>query len=115
MAPKIINLAEIDPNEVEFVVRAEDGTDHKMKPMSVKGYIELLKDAKKLEENPDPQEEINYLVRLIHRSFPTFAEDEIRELPLVHLHKIFEAIQEYGAANKSEGNDKTKNPPKATS
>lgn len=95
------------------VVLKMNGKTHAMKPMSVGDFIFFSRAQKKADDVKDPAEQLEALVGLITRVFPTVKRDELEALPLTNLLKIAQyaqgtgeeiAAQAAAAEGKSEGN-----------
>lgn len=90
---KYLNLDQLVQEERVVTI---GGVQHTMKEMSVEDFIVLQQEAGKLSEDASMGEQIEALVKMIARSFPTMKEAELRALPLRHLNAILEFTRESG-------------------
>jgi len=80
---KIINLDELyKPNSVVIIV---NGERHELKAATVETFIENIRAIENLGVNATPDQEIEAMIDIILRSFPTLTDKQIRQWRLEQL------------------------------
>lgn len=110
-----LDLDAIAP-EVEMTVRL-NGQEHHLKPLSVEDFIKNTKDQASLGASGNVEDELNLVLRMLLRAFPTMNEEELRAVPLTKLWKLLEFAKENNGSTKIENEveeeKKPSNPRKA--
>ncbi|RWI35426.1 hypothetical protein [Mesorhizobium sp.] len=83
--------------KAEFTVKL-NGTEHKLKIASVETFIQNQKEIEKLSLAATAAEELEVVIGIIKRAFPTMPEKEIRGLNLIQL----EAIKDFALSANGE-------------
>ena len=91
MAPKIINLDALIPDQQFFVLR---GVQHELKPASVGVYMKVLKSRERMKNSSEEVEQMQQAIMLITLCCPSITEAELNDLPLKALTALADAIQE---------------------
>lgn len=86
---KVINLAALS-KEPTVVIVTEDGERHEMKRATVGSFIDNIKIIESLGVNASTEEEMNVMIQIITRAFPTISEQMVKDWPLEHLQSISE-------------------------
>jgi len=81
MGTKIINIGDLKKEPLVTIV-TEDGTKHSMITASVETFIENMTEIEKLGINASPVKELEVIVGIVARAFPTLSEKEIRSWPI---------------------------------
>lgn len=86
---KYLNLDEIVAPEKVLKLA---GKEHAMVPLTVEGFITQIKEARSLEAagDVDVADQVDAMVKMIDRVFPSIGGDELRKLPVSHLNAILE-------------------------
>lgn len=117
MQPIYIDLDEVS-SDFEFTLKL-DGVEHEMVEPSVDDFIFNMKEIEKLSVSASTIEEINIVIGIIARAFPTITEERLRKIKLPQLKKIQEYVFNAGAqkVEKVEGGEAAEgekgNPPDA--
>ena len=103
MTSKPTNFLDLDAvaPEVELTVKL-NGKKHKLKPLSVEDFIRNTKDQIALSSVGDVESEVNLILKMLVRAFPTLTEEELREVPLNKLWKLLEFARENNGSAKVE-------------
>ena len=114
-----IDLDEVDPAVPTIVIKL-NGVEHQLVPLTVEGFIANTRDQNELnkvsETDPDAIEKnISLVIKMLTRTFPTVAEDDLRKLPLAKLWKLLEFARNAGgqAEVEQEAAKAEENPPTA--
>lgn len=99
-ATNFLDLDAVAP-EIDLTVKL-NGKKHKLKPLSVEDFIKNTKDQAALGASTQVEDEVNLVLRMLTRSFPTMTEDELRQVPLNKLWKLLEFARDNGGASKVE-------------
>lgn len=81
MSTKIINIGELKKEPLVTIV-TEDGKKHSMVTASVETFIENMSAIEELGLNASPVKELEVIVGIVARAFPTLTEKEIRSWPI---------------------------------
>lgn len=112
-----LDLDAVLADEPEVVVKL-NGKEHKLAPLSVKGFVENVKQAQALPTEPSIDQEVDMMVAVLLRSFPTMSRDELLKLNFSHLNRIVEFSQNatgQAAVEQEAAKDAAENPNKAGS
>lgn len=110
---KIINLDSLASEPLVAITIG--GKRHEMRTATVNTFIENMKAIESLGLNASPVKEVEVIVGIVARSFPTLTEDEIRNWPLDMIQKLSEIARGAGGefvtndADKAKEADKTGN------
>jgi hypothetical protein len=85
---KVINLQELARKEPDVVIVTTDGERHEMIPATVESFIENVKLVEGLGTAASVVDEMEVMIKIITRSFPTISEAEVRSWPLENLQSI---------------------------
>ena len=117
-APNFIDLDEVSP-ATDVTVRL-NGAQHKLVPISVEDFIANTRDQAQLGEisDSDPaavEKNLNLIIKMLVRSFPTLTEDDLRKIQLSKLWKLLEFAREAGGQEEveKEAAPADENPPTA--
>lgn len=90
---KILNLDEITP-PLEVVVKL-NGKEHKLKTFTVEDFVENTKLAQSVTGTElTVEEEVNIVIKMLIRAFPTMSESDLRSMSLDKLSAILEFARE---------------------
>lgn len=81
MATKVINLADLRKEPIVTIVD-EKGVRHDMVTASVETYIANAEAIEALALNAGPVKELETIVGIVGRAFPTLTEADIRKWPI---------------------------------
>lgn len=84
---KVINLASLS-KEPAIVIVTEDGKRHEMVAATVQSFIDNVKLVEDLGVNASVVQEMEAMIAVIVRAFPTITEAEVRAWPLENLQSI---------------------------
>lgn len=91
------------------------GVIHELQPLSVESWVANMQATKALRQGiADLDEEVNTMIGIVTRSFPTMFLADIRKLPLASLNKLIAFVQVNSggvAATKEAETEVAKNPP----
>lgn len=104
---KIINLSDLTPAPTVKIIDTT-GTEHKLAPISVGTFIQNVKSVEELGMSASVSQEIELMIKIILRGFPTLTEDELMKWPI----ETLEQISQY--ARGQNGEIVTDNPEDAT-
>jgi Mg2+/Co2+ transporter CorC len=91
----------------EVVVKL-DGKEHKLQELTVQDFIENTKDQAKLGETSTVEEQMDVMIAMIHRAFPTISEDQLRKLGLTKMTSLLNfALQNNGDADARDEAEQT--------
>lgn len=78
------------------------GAEHKLVPVTVDAFIANVKAVQELGVSPSFEAEVDAVVAMLARAFPTFPVPQMRELPLEHLNKILDFAQNNDGTKQAE-------------
>lgn len=112
----VINLQEI-AQEPDVVIVTKDGKRHAMQPTTVQGFIDNVKLVEELGTDSSVVQEMEVMIKIITKAFPTIGEDEVRSWPLENLQSISDLARGQNAEltkdpqseDGSEGNGQSAN------
>ena len=91
------------------------GVEHVLEQLTVEGWIKSTKAAQALEAAGDltMEEEINSVIDMIIRAFPTMTKDGLFGLPLTALNRIVDFARQHNGQKvaDAEAEDEAANPP----
>ena len=87
---KVFNVDALAKESREIVLK---GITHEVREMSVDDFLAAMKTADDLEKATGPEEQIEALVKTVHRAIPTLSVEVIREMPFDHLNAISQFIR----------------------
>jgi hypothetical protein len=118
--PNYLDLDAIG-TEISLVVKL-DGKDHQLQAISVDDFVTNLQIVQKMGTDVTVDQEIDLLVDMLSRAFPTIPKERLRKLTLPQLNALMSKAKEFNGQNavtdevkeklKSEG---AENPPKPMS
>lgn len=88
---KIINLDSLK-QEALIIIEVE-GKRHEMKTASVDSFIENMKAIEGLGLNASPIQEIEVIIGIVARAFPTLDEKQIRSWPITTIQHLSEVAR----------------------
>lgn len=108
-----LNLDEVKPT-IEFSFQL-NGKRHELVPATVETFIANMNDLKSLGVNADPIDELQVMLKMIGRAFPTITEKELKKLTLDQAKaiseyarrangEVVETTTDTGAEGDAEGN-----------
>jgi hypothetical protein len=91
MAPRIVNLDELIPENAQVIFKGEH---HDVIPASTEMYLHVLKSRDKLKSANQEVEQVEQSILLIRLCAPTIPEIELRKLPLRALMALTHLVEE---------------------
>jgi hypothetical protein len=115
MSSKATNFLDLDAvaPEVDLTVKL-NGKKHKLKPLSVEDFIKNTQDQMSLSGASNVEDEVNLVLKMLTRAFPTIAEDELRAVPLNKLWKLLEFARDNNGSGKVEDEARAEQEAKAS-
>lgn len=111
-----LDLDAIEADVKEVVIKL-NGEEHKLVPMSVEGWIANMKAVQALEAGvADLDKEIDAIISMVTRSFPSLTLEKLKALPLKTLNLILEFARKHNGETKADEEAKAEaaaNPPAA--
>lgn len=105
---KVLNTADLLPKEP--LILKIDGVDHTKVDPSLEDVVQTLKDLEDLAKAPSLLEELQFVIRIITRAFPTITEEMLRKWPANVVNEIYllarDEDQPQVETKDAEGNDK---------
>jgi hypothetical protein len=101
---KFLDLDEVKP-AIDLTVRL-GGVDHKLKPISVEDFVANTQDQRKLSSASSLEEEVDVVLRMLVRSFPTMNIEDLRKVDLAKLWKLLEFANETNGSKEIEAETK---------
>ena len=109
---KYLDLDSVLADEPEVVVKL-NGKEHKLAPLSVSGFVENVKQAQALPNEPTIDQEVDMMIDVLLRSFPSMQREELLKLSFAHLNRIVEFSQNatgQAAVEQEAAKDAAENP-----
>lgn len=103
-----INYLDLDAiaPDVELVVKL-GGKEHRMRPLSVEDFVKNIKDQSALAaSNSDVEAEIDLVIKMLIRAFPTMKGEDLKKVELNKLWKLLEFARDNNGAKTAEGDIK---------
>lgn len=113
-SPNYLDLDAVLP-EVELVVKL-NGKEHRLKPLSVEDFVRNMKDQAALAASSgDVETEIDTVIKMLARAFPTMQAADLKKVELNKLWKLLEFARENNGSKAAEGEltEAPENPRKA--
>ena len=85
---------------VEVTVKL-GGVNHKLKQLSVQDFVANTADQQKLGEAASLSAEVETVVRMLHRAFPTITIEAFNKLELAKLYKLLAFALEQNGSDKA--------------
>lgn len=104
---KVINLAALS-KEPAVVIIDENGVRHEMKPATVGSFIENVKTIESMGTNASTEDEMNVMMDIITRAFPTITKEMITKWPLENLQSISNMARGHNSELVTEDEDAAK-------
>ena len=98
---KYINLK--DFNTPKMIITDVTGKEHKMKPMSTQDFMTNAEEAGNLKADPKISDELNLVITMLSRSFPTMKIEDFKVMPFEALTAILDVVKKI---NSGETEDK---------
>lgn len=105
---KLLNIDEIVNEAPKHQIQL-NGEMHEMHEPTVKDFIKNLRAFENLAESPSPSQEVEMMVDVVSRAFPTVKRSDFEEMSLDKINKIFEFARGF---EEVEGDGDTENPSK---
>ncbi len=97
---KFLDLDAVDMG-AEVVIKLQ-GIEHKLKPVSVGDFIANTKLVQGLGVATDVETEVQTIITMLIRAFPTMTREMLIDLPIAALNKMFAFAQENNGTQKVE-------------
>ncbi|GAA4525525.1 hypothetical protein GCM10023174_10270 [Chelativorans composti] len=115
---KVINLDTLAPAPALAII--VDGERHEMKEATVETFLENMRDIEALGVNASPVQEVETIIRIVSRAFPTLPVEKMRKWPLSTIQQLADMARgmnaEIGTTDAKEAKEaaKTGNAPAAS-
>ena len=94
------NYLDLDAIDTEFTLVVKlDGTDHKLQPISLEDFVANLRKIQEMGVTTDPMQEVEMLVEMLSKAFPSIGEPRLRKLTLPQLSALMEKAREFNGEN----------------
>lgn len=103
---QFINLDEI--KREPLVTIQVNGQKHEMRTATVEDFIENMKAIESLGKNASLVQEIEVMIGIVARAFPTLPENDIRSWPIDNLQKLSEIARGLGGEIVTDNPEKAK-------
>ena len=108
---KYLDLDSVDSG-LEVVVKL-DGVEHKLQQVTVEDFIANTKLLQNMKAEASLEEEVEVVITMLLRAFPTMNREQLRKLSMAKLNAILDFAQKHNGSKdgeseaKSEGNPQT--------
>ncbi|SER25835.1 hypothetical protein SAMN05216548_1144 [Faunimonas pinastri] len=112
---KYLDLDAIDLTENEFVVKL-GGVEHHLKPVTVEDFVENTKLIQSLGVSGKLEDEVDTVIQMLVRAFPTMTVEQLKKLELVKLNALLDFAHKNNGQKQGEASaeaEATANPPAA--
>lgn len=81
-----VNIGGVE--KAPLVILTINGVEHPLKPVSVEGFLENVKAIEELALNASPVAEVEVLIGIILRGFPTLKREDVLKWDMLDIQKI---------------------------